>query len=63
MSDQQPIFLRSTDGAQVAQAQLNDVVVESLEVALCNELEHHFATWTIGLKATRDVHVAIDALP
>ncbi len=63
MSDQQAAILRAADGAQIAQAKLNDVVFEPAAVALCDEIEHHLSTWTISHKATRDVNLAIDAFP
>ena len=63
MSDQQTAILRTADGAQVAQAELNDVAIEPPEVTLCDEIEHHFSTWTISRKAAGNVDLAIDALP
>ena len=63
MSDQQAAILRTADGAEVAQAKLNDVVIELAAVALCDEIEHHFSTWTISHKATRNIDLAIDAVP
>ena len=63
MSNQQAVILRTADGAKVAQAELNDVIIELPAVALCDEIEHHFSTGTISLKAARDVDLAMDALP
>lgn len=63
MSNQHTVFCRTTDGAKVAQADLNDVITELPAVALCDKIQHHFSAGTIGLKAVRDVDLAVDALP
>ena len=61
MSNQQAAIRPTADGAQVAQAELQNVVIELPAVALCDEIEHHFSTWTISHKAARDVDLAMDA--
>ena len=63
MSNQHAVFCRTTDGAKIAQADLNDFIIKLSAVALCDEIQHHFSTGTIGLKAARDVNLAMDALP
>ena len=63
MRNQHAAILLTADGTQVAQAELKNVVVELPAFAVCDEIEHHFSTWTISLKAPHDVDLAIDTLP
>lgn len=62
MSNQQAAILPTADGAEIAQTELKNVVIELSTVALCDEIEHHFSTGTIRREAARDVDFAIDAL-
>jgi hypothetical protein len=63
MCNEQAVFLRTADGAEVTQTELNNVIIQLSAIALRNEIEHHFATRTISPKAARDVDLPVNALP